>query len=241
MIDNEPKQSAHISYRDYKKLVNRNPRQSLILFVSVFFTLLLVFLGFAKLMSPDVDITLGDEEVALEEDSGVRAGVDHRLKEIQMEDNYDAIGNEDLAVEDDGKVVIPKTKDDNTELNQTIQEDESINLEPQNSVSKQEATPSAGAPVPQSHSAQVSAPTPQSSVQVINARVVVGFYSTPEQAEVAKGILQDAGLGVAPFIRKMGSGYTLQVGSYNSKEKAMNIANELLIKNYPARVIVEQK
>jgi len=46
---------------------------------------------------------------------------------------------------------------------------------------------------------------------------------------------------MAPFIRKMGSGYTLQVGSYNSKEKAMNVANELLIKNYPARVIIEQK
>lgn len=237
MIDDEPKQSAHISYRDYKKLVNRNPKQSLILFVSVFFTLLLVFLGFAKLMSPDVDISLGDEEVALEEDSGIRGGVDHRLKEIQMEDNYDAIGGEDLAVEDDGKVVIPKTKDTKPEEAVAPQEEEPINLEhksaapaPQADVSHEETKQTTAAPAPQ------AAPTP-----AINARVVVGFYTTAEQAEVARSILQDAGLGMAPFIRKMGSGYTLQVGSYNSKEKAMNIANELLIKNYPARVIIEQK
>lgn len=229
MIEDEPKQTAHISYRDYKKIVNRNPRQSLILFVSVFFTLLLVFLGFAKMMSPDVDITLGDETISAEDDSGIKGGVDQRLKEIQMEDNFDAVGGEDLAVEDDGKVVIPKIKDPEPEVNPE-QTEEDIHLD-------------TTAPKPDiTHSETVSAPAPQAApAPVINARVVVGLYSTPEQAEVAKGILQDAGLGLAPFIRKMGSGYTLQVGSFNTKEKAMNIANELLIKNYPARVIIEQK
>lgn len=228
MIDDEPKQSAHISYRDYKKIVNRNPRQSLILFVSVFFTLLLVFLGFAKLMSPDVDITLGDETIATEEDAGIKGGVDQRLKEIQMEDNYDAVGGEDLAVEEDGKVVIPKTKNPEPETN-TESKDEDITLEtPVKKPEAKQAEPAA-------------APAPQAPVPAVNARVVVGFYTTAEQAEVAKGILQDAGLGLTPFIRKMGSGYTLQVGSFNTKEKAMNIANELLIKNYPARVIIEQK
>lgn len=229
MIEDEPKQTAHISYRDYKKIVNRNPRQSLILFVSVFFTLLLVFLGFAKLMSPDVDITLGDDTISAEEDSGIQGGVDQRLKEIQMEDNFDAVGGEDLAVEDDGKVVIPKTKDTEPEV-KPEQTEEDIHLD-------------TTAPKPEViHSEAVSAPAPQAApTPAINARVVVGLYSTPEQAEVAKGILQDAGLGLAPFIRKMGSGYTLQVGSFNTKEKAMNIANELLIKNYPARVIIEQK
>ena len=154
-----------------------------------------------------------------------------------MEDNYDAIGGEDLAVEDDGKVVIPKTKDTQPEEAVAPQEEEPINLEhksdapvPQADVSHEETVQTTAAPAPQ------AAPTP-----AINARVVVGFYTTAEQAEVARSILQDAGLGMAPFIRKMGSGYTLQVGSYNSKEKAMNVANELLIKNYPARVIIEQK
>ena len=239
MIDDEPKQSAHISYKDYKKLVKRNPRRCFMLFVSLFFTLLLVFLGVAKLMSPDVEINLGDDATVMQEDDdGIRGGVDHRLKEIQMEDNFDAIGGEDLAVEDGGKVIIPKTKDSETDENSLQQDDEeAINLEPpvQHSVAETVKSENA-APAP-------SAPEPQTSIQApaINARVVVGFYSTAEQAEVAKGILQDAGLGVSPFIRKMGSGYTLQVGSYNSKDTAMNVANELLIKNYPARVIIEQK
>ena len=239
MIDDEPKQSTHISYKDYKKLVKRNPRQSFILFVSVFFTLLLVFLGFAKLMSPDVEINLGDDATVMQEDEdGIRGGVDHRLKEIQMEDNFDAIGGEDLAVEDGGKVIIPKTNDAEADENALPQDEEAINLELP-SVQQKEAetvTPEPSAPAPAAPEPQTTAPAP-----AINARVVVGFYSTAEQAEVAKGILQDAGLGVSPFIRKMGSGYTLQVGSYNSKDTAMNVANELLIKNYPARVIVEQK
>lgn len=239
MIDDEPKQSAHISYKDYKKLVKRNPRQSFILFISVFFTLLLVFLGFAKLMSPDVDITLGeDENVMMQEDEGIRGGVDHRLKEIQMEDNYEALGNEDLAVEDGGKVIIPKTKDAENVENTLPQEEEPINLDSSSSQSPELET----ALKHEQSSTAPTAPEPNAAqTPAVNARVVVGFYSTAEQAEVAKGILQDAGLGVAPFIRKMGSGYTLQVGSYNSKDTAMNVANELLIKNYPARVIIEQK
>ena len=85
----------------------------------------------------------------------------------------------------------------------------------------------------------VSAPTP--SVPTITARVIVGNYPTTEQAEVAKGILQEAGLGVTPFIRKMGNGYTLQVASYGSKEKAMSVAESLLNQNFPAKVIVEYR
>jgi hypothetical protein len=81
-------------------------------------------------------------------------------------------------------------------------------------------------------------PAPQPA-QIVNARVVVGYYATEKQAEVAKTILQDAGVGVTPLVKNLGGYYTLQVGSYSSKEKAQQAANSLLKSNFPARVITD--
>ena len=237
--EDEPIQPAHISYKDYKKLVNRNPRQGFIMFISVFCVLLIVFLGFAKVMSPDVEISLGDDTVEVEEP--VTPGeIDERLKEIHMEDNSEVLGGEGFAIEDGGRVIIPKQNNSQPEMN-IPQEDENIYLEepqpvklrtPETHEVSSKPEPSAQPEQPKAS----AAPIPQS----VNAKVVVGSYTTLEQAEVAKGILLDAGLGLAPFIRKIEGEYTLQVGSYNSKEKAISAARELLIKNYPARVLIEQ-
>ena len=75
--------------------------------------------------------------------------------------------------------------------------------------------------------------------QIVNAKVVVGYYASEKQAEVAKSIIQDAGLGVTPLVKNLNGYYTLQVGSYSSREKAQQAANSLLKSNFPARVIVE--
>lgn len=235
--EDEPMQPAHISYKDYKKLVNRNPRQGLIMFISVFFVLLIVFLGFAKMMSPDVEISLGDENTESEE--LVKPGeVDERLKEIHMEDNSEAIGGEGLAIEDGGKVVIPKQNSQSAVNNNLPESQDSVYMEDESQVKTptvQEKTMTHVQPQAHNEAAQ-TAPVPHT----VNAKVVVGSYTTIEQAEVAKGILLDSGLGLSPFIRKIGGEYTLQVGSFNTKEKAMSAAKDLLIKNYPARVLIEQ-
>lgn len=232
--EDEPMQPAHISYKDYKKLVNRNPRQGFIMFISVFFVLLIVFLGFAKLMSPDVEISLGDDNVETED--LVKPGeVDERLKEIHMEDNSEALGGEGLAIVDGGKVVIPKQNSQNTVNNSAVTED-SVYMEEEPQAKTQTVQEKTVTQAPAHNEAAQTAPVPHT----VNAKVVVGSYTTIEQAEVAKGILLDAGLGLSPFIRKIGGEYTLQVGSFNTKEKAMSAAKDLLIKNYPARVLIEQ-
>jgi cell division protein FtsN len=87
---------------------------------------------------------------------------------------------------------------------------------------------------------QTSKPqAPVVRTEVVNARVVVGYYATEKQAEVAKSIIQDAGLNVVPIVKNMGGYYTLQVGSYSSREKAQQAANSLLKSNFPARVILD--
>ena len=59
----EPKQHSHISYKEYKKKVTKNPNEGAMIFVSTFFILLLLFLGIAKQISPEVDVQIGEEEV----------------------------------------------------------------------------------------------------------------------------------------------------------------------------------
>ena len=73
----------------------------------------------------------------------------------------------------------------------------------------------------------------------MTAKVIVGYYTTKEQAEVAKGIIAESGLNISPFVRNIGGAYTIQVGSYSTREKAQVMANELLRNNYPARIIME--
>ncbi len=246
--------SSHFSYNDYKKKVKKSPNSDLMVFVSVFIIGLLIILGFAKVLSPNVDvgISVNDEEVApvsdIEEENTTPMAIDERLRRIQMEDEGKVEGDEEMfSPELDEKVVLP------TQHRKTVGQieaekavelmDESKKLEHDvNDVSKaiqaQNVSPihqNTASPV---HQQQTSAPAPVTE-QIVNAKVVVGYYATDKQAEVAKSIIQDAGLGVTPIVKNLGGYYTLQVGSYSSREKAQQAANNLLKSNFPARVIVE--
>ena len=221
------KNDKNISYKDYEKKTENRKKMSTMTFLSVFAVLLIIFLGFAKLISPDVDITLGDESTSRYESDGdesYHGGVDSRLKALKEEDDGN-LTNPDVAVEDDGLVKIPKKHDE-----EVIQEPQKDGIAHQEDPVKQVQTE-----VPHQQEAS-PAPTP---LPAVTYRVFVGMYSTQAQAEVAKGILQDAGLGVTPRIRQISNGYTLQVGAFSSKESATNLSNKLLMNNYPARVISE--
>ncbi|MBO8430939.1 hypothetical protein IAC76_06080 [Spirochaetes bacterium] len=250
--------NSHISYKDYKKMLkDSNKKYAFKLFFWAFCVLLLIFLGIAKTMSPDVDITLGDEsnnEMSIESEDYYtpRGEIDDRLRDIQMEDELSPAGSESLEVEDGEKVSIPEhtNRFEGTEnklpeelLGQKAVKDVVGPVQsPVEGLNRQDTS---AHQVQQNHPSQTSAPAPAAAptpaVPTVTARVIVGNYPTTEQAEVAKGILQEAGLGVTPFVRKMGSGYTLQVASYGSKEKAMSVAESLLNQNFPAKVVVEYK
>lgn len=229
-IEDESTQTSHVSYKEYKKKIVKNKKQSLMMFISIFFVLLLIFLGFAKLMSPDVDIAIGDDNINAESAEetfyGKSGNVDERLKALQDEDDGSGSVSDDAKTEDAGLVKIPeKSSKATAEESKIEQEIDSID-EP---IKKQSTASNAPAPVQKAQPVQ----------STVTARVVVGFYNTQAQADVARGILQDAGLGVTPHIKPMGAGYTLQVGAYSSKESANNLANKLLMNNYPARVVVD--
>lgn len=213
---------SHISYKEYQKKVAKNPNDGIAIFVSAFFILLLLFLGIAKQISPDVDVTIGGDDVADSETMGIeKTSVDERLKLLQMEDNGMAGEDEVFAPELDEKVVIPEDNK-KEEKQEPVKQEEPVKLP------EKDATPKP---------AETASPAPKTVAQA--SKVVVGYYATKEQAEVAKGIIAESGLNISPFVRSIGGAYTIQVGSYSTRDKAQTVVNDLLRNNYPARIIVE--
>lgn len=207
-MEEDLKKTSHISYKEYKKKINQRPNESIAIFVSAFFILLLLFLGIAKQISPEIDVNISDEN------STEKTLIDNRLKLIQQEDE-----DKMFAPELDEKVVIPEKKNVSEQIDDnTIVEEQTPAIE---SASPKPETTASPEPVQQ------------------NAKVVVGYYSTKEQAEVAKGIISEAGLNISPFVRSIGGAFTIQIGSYSSRDKAQSVVNELLRNNYPARIIME--
>ncbi len=226
-MEEDLKKPSHISYKDYQKKVTKNPNEGIIIFVSAFFILLLLFLGIAKQISPEVDVSIGEDEVSsVASDADEKSSVDDRLKLLQMEDEGKSNEQGTFAPELDEKVVIPDHKKENSD-SIPVKDEQPVKL------------PDAEANPKPAETASPS-PRPASNIsQSASAKVVVGYYSTKEQAEVAKGIIAESGLNISPFVRNIGGAYTIQIGSYSSREKAQSVANELLRNNYPARIIME--
>ena len=224
-MEENSKRPSHISYTEYQKKVTRNPNEGIIIFVSAFFILLLLFLGIAKQISPEVDVSIGDESSAPVEtvDKGT---VDERLKLLKDEDNGLGQSDENMFADElEEKVVIPDTAKQENNVQEPVKEEEPITL-PDKEASPKPAETASPAPVAQTQTVQT-------------AKVVVGYYSTKEQAEVAKGIIAESGMNISPFVRSIGGAYTIQIGSYSTREKAQSVVNELLRNNYPARIIME--
>ena len=242
--------TSHFTYSDYKRKVKKSPNKDLTIFVSVFIVGVLIILGFAKILSPNVDVAITNENENVASsaisDDGEETNnsvIDDRLKHIKLEDDGKKVGDNDMfSPELDEKVVLPNHKRKTTGQIEAEMAD-LMNAQKTEQQQKQDAKSQAV----DNHKNAVSAPAPQEKkiqstpqpAQIVNAKVVVGYYATEKQAEVAKSIIQDAGVGVSPIVKNLGGYYTLQVGSYSSREKAQQAANNLLKNNFPARVIVD--
>lgn len=228
-MSNNMRTPGYMNYSKYKKSRKNNFQNFFLLFVSAFLVMLLFFTAVARHLSPEVDVAIGDEEEveAKETGLGVKRFIDDRLKFIQQEDQgivkkavdkkveqetlKERLSEDTLVPELDEKVVIPYT----------IKKQDQKNVKTEDKqVQKIESKP--------------AEPTYNSTF-----KVVVGKYSTVEQARVAQSILQDSDVGVSSFIKMINGTYTLQVGSFTERSKAEILLNELLKNSFPARIIQE--
>lgn len=240
------KQSEYQYTKRYKKQKNVTAQNILTVFTTTFLIMLVFFIGAAKHITPSVDVTIGEDSATETKESGlgVKGFIDNRLKSIQSEDvsaiqkKLEEKINSKFEEEDDDnyfskeleeKVKIP-VKKVKQEVTLTLKND---NIE-DTPVTKPSAVPQ---PKPKSLDTKEAAPTTTASNYNPTIKVVVGSYPTMEQAKVAQSILQESNLGVSPFIKNVHGSYTLQVGSFSTEEKAQALADELLKRNFPARII----
>lgn len=232
----------YLSYDRYKKKKSANPNKRILISVTTFFVALIFFSIVAKSLSPDVDVTIGDESQTEVKDTGlgVKRFIDERLKMIQMEDNSAGVS---LKEAKNNRNVTDESESYDKYMKET---DEKINLPSRkNKASQADSDDTEEEPV---MPARVAPPRPsgrdlstpfESPTPAKMSKVYVGRYATIEQAKVAQEILLDSGINVTPFVKNMGGAYTLQVGSYSSKAKADGLASELQRNNFPARIVQE--
>lgn len=230
----------YLSYERYKNKKDNNPNKRMMLFITTFFATLLVFTVFAKSMSPDVDVTIGDESQTEAKDTGlgVKKFIDERLKMIQMDDNSAGV-----SIKKDSKKTSGYEADDTSSYDYSQASDEKMNIPKKKQMNDADTVLEEPITLAPTRVQQPPRPTgrdlskPYESPKV--SKVYVGRYSTQEQAKVAQEILMDSGLGITPFIKNAGSYYTLQIGSYTSRAKADGLASELQRNSFPARVVQE--
>lgn len=227
----------YLSYERYKKKKDSNPNRRMLIFITTFFAMLLFFSVIAKAISPNVDVSIGNdsETDAKETGLGVKKFIDERLKMIQMEDNSAGV-----SVQNDTPKPSQASDVGVSKYSQIAEEKLTLPTK-NNNVADDD-----GMQIQQPVRTAVHNPPRPNNVDTTNpfvspkmSKVYVGRYSTVEQAKVAQEILMDAGLDITPFVKDMGGSYTLQIGSYSSRAKAEGLASELQRNNFPARVIQE--
>lgn len=226
-----------MSYDRYKKKKKDKSKNGLMMAVTTFFATLLIFTLAAKSLSPNVDVTIGDdsETDAKESGLGVKRFIDNRLKIIQQEDTSSGETTKEISKKTPGY-------DDESFDKFSKELEEKVNI-PAKDDKSEDTDFEVPRPVPNTHTPPRPRPaskdlsTPIESTKA--SKVYVGRYSTIEQAKVAQEILMDAGLDITPFIKNVNNSYTLQVGSYSSKAKADGLASELQRNSFPARVVSE--
>ena len=71
-------------------------------------------------------------------------------------------------------------------------------------------------------------------------KVFIGFYTSAEQAKVAKDIIVEAGSSLNPIVKCIGSNnYTLQVGIFKNKNSAEALLYTIQQNHLPGRIVQE--
>lgn len=216
------KLNAQVQEAQQIKKIDKEPRQFPMM-VAVFVVCLMLFVVFVAKYGSRVDIEYGkmgegsyetvetqNENLTSRDDTN--SGLDTRLKDLQ---DANRAGRTVVSKE---KEVVEKAK--KSEQKEIIKEEKAV-------------TPQKNEEVKTQVEKQVSAPQEH---RVVYSKVLLGHYSTYDEAKQAQAQLKSA-TGTVAFVRKMGSFYALQVGSYLDPEQARITAAKYSSMNYFVSII----
>jgi cell division septation protein DedD len=182
-----------------------------------------------------------------------RGRIDPRLHSIELQEEIGAVKKKD-ATEEHKETPVPIREPANS-----ISNEDNWHQPVQQSVAKSPT----GAPLPgitrrpassetssQEESRVASGPPPRPKplsirekvditppAPVFRAKVIVGDFSSPKEAEMTSEILSS--LHFKPFLKERNGKYVLQVASFSEAEKAKSLVEELKDRNFDARIVYE--
>lgn len=201
--------------KENKKKKNKESKTVSIFLITFIVTFAFVALS-VKYFSPEIDVEIEGKEQIAEEDVE-KGSVDERLRWIQFEDNMPGVSTRFTEETENTQ----KTKNDNVIV---YDEENNENNEIEKLEEVQEVKPLIATPVP--------------SINKIS-KVYVGQFSNIEQAIAMQNKLTDAGLDLAPFVKRIDNYYVVQIGSYASKEKAQAVVLQVQGAGFPAQLVNE--
>lgn len=242
-----------------KKPKKKNNKLTLlVLFVVTFVVAMFLVSALFKNFSPPVDVNIGGEaaEETAEENEHF-AELDSRLKWIQYEDTMgesmakteaSALGN---SVSETSKSEVSQNTEKKSakKVEKTVKKQSPALAEPPvmqysfDEVPVPVRTPKtiSKPPVPTVAEVQYRANSqPQTaSAQSAMTKVYIGYYPTMEQANIVRGRVSTAVTGYQPFVRRLGSQYVVQVGTFSDRGRAVSLKSELDGKGFSARLLTE--
>ena len=196
-------------YKKYMKNEVKKDSSLLKIFIISFFGMLLVFTFLIKSFSPSVDTSIGD---------------------YQQESITDITGEQIKNI--DGRLSAIQEEDQGRSFSDLMSNPEDIS--PTEIQNKRE----------DNDFKVVENSSEQNTTVVSNAqqepiyKVFIGSYTSAEQAKVARDIVQEAGLGLNPIVKCIGSNnYTLQVGIFKSKKSAESLLYTIQQNHLQGRVV----
>lgn len=242
-----------------KKTKKKNNKLTLlVLFVVTFVVAMFLVSALFKNFSPPVDVNIGGEaaEETAEENEHF-AELDSRLKWIQYEDTM----GESMAKTEASALGNSVSETSKSEVSQNTEKKSAKKVE--KTVKKQSpalAEPPVmqysfdEVPVPvRTHKTISKPPVPTvadvqyransqhqtTSAQSAMTKVYIGYYPTMEQANIVRGRVSTAVTGYQPFVRRLGSQYVVQVGTFSDRGRAVSLKSELDGKGFSARLLTE--
>lgn len=236
------------------------PKSLMQLFGKTFIIAMVSFLVVATIISPHLNIpALNDDTESVQDmsSSDFKSRVDYRLQEIKLDDQTP---NQKMPQNETGDQIQEAMDTANNLVKVDLSTFNTPQL-PTKNYNKTPNTPNFGNSSTQKESStihlqqsmsadiqqkqktstqlqQSPAPYVPKSVQNKNYKILVGDYTSPEDAQKAADILSSASTSpVKPFIKSYNGLYTVQIGSYNDVQKAQNIAGSYKSKNYKVKII----
>ena len=244
-----------------KKPKKKNNKLTLlVLFVVTFVVAMFLVSALFKNFSPPVDVNIGGEaaEETAEENEHF-AELDSRLKWIQYEDTM----GESMVKTEASALGNPASEPAKSEL-QTSTSSEKKSVKNSGKTTKKQSSLLAEppvmqysfdeAPIPVRTPKTVSKPPVPTVAEVqyrANTQPVsstsggsgtegdIGYYPTMEQADIIRNRVSTAVTGYQPFVRRLGSQYVVQVGSFSNRNRALGLKSELDGKGFSARLLTE--